>query len=144
MQAVATVKEDIVNSKKALDAYKVYLDAQFDKHKYLRISMKTGKQRTGLQNRALHKFCEMLADEMNAAGFDFRVFIKEGYPVPFTKELVKEHIWKPIQKAVTRHSSTTKPETGEYTKIYESLNVKLAEHGLHVPWPCRESMNDER
>ena len=129
----------IINSEQSLAAYKLFLDAQFKKHKYLRLTVKTGRQRSQTQNAALHLFCSQLADALNDAGFDFRAFIKEGYPVPFNENLVKEHLWKPIQKAITGKDSTTKPERHEYALIYDSLNVKLAEHGLFVPWPCKES-----
>jgi len=134
--------EQIINSKQSLDAYKKFLDAQFEQHKYLRMTSKTGKQRTSTQNASLHKFCALLAEALNDAGFDFRLFMKEGYPVPFTEVLVKEHIWRPVQKAVTGHESTTKPKTNEYAMIYDVLNCKLAEHGLYVPWPSKDSIGD--
>ena len=129
----------IINSEQSLAAYKLFLDAQFKKHKFLRMTVKTGKQRSKTQNAALHLFCSQLADALNDAGFDFRTFVREGYPVPFNENLVKEHLWKPIQKAITGKESTTKPERHEYALIYDSLNLKLAEHGLFVPWPCKES-----
>ena len=134
--------EQILNSKQSLEAYKVYLNAQFEKHHYLRLSLKTGKQRTLTQNASLHLFCTQLADALNDAGFDFRVFIKEGYPVPFNEMLVKEYLWKPIQKAITGKDSTTKPTRKEYGEIYDSLNVKLAEHGIFIAWPSKDNMND--
>ena len=133
------MSESIINSRESLEAYKVFLDAQFEKHKYLRLTVKTGKQRSATQNAALHLFCSQVADALNNAGFDFRAFIKDGYPVPFNEILVKEYLWKPIQKAITGKDSTTKPERHEYALIYDSLNLKLAEHGLFVPWPSKES-----
>jgi len=105
--------------------------------------MKTGKQRTLTQNAALHLFCTQLSEALNDAGFDFRTFIKEGYPVPFNENLVKEYLWRPIQKAITGKESTTKPERHEYGLIYDALNVKLAEHGIYIPWPCKDTMNNE-
>lgn len=135
--------EKSINSYQSLEAYKVFLDAQFEKHHYLRIAVKSGKQRTLTQNASLHLFCQQLADALNDAGFDFRTFVKEGYPVPFNESLVKEYLWRPIQKAITGHNSTTKPEKHEYGTIYESLNVKLAEHGIFVAWPCKENQHTE-
>ena len=129
--------EQIINSQQSLDAYKKYLDTQFENHKYLRLTVKTGKQRSLSQNAALHLFCEHVAVALNDAGFDFRTFIKDGYAVPFTQELVKDHFWRPIQKVVTGQHSTTKPLTDQYPVIYDFLNVKLAEHGLYVPWPVK-------
>ena len=135
------MNKNVINNRQSLEAYKVYLDAQFEEHKYLNISLKTGKQRTLTQNASLHLFCQLLADKLNEGGIDFRVFIKAGYPVPFNEYLAKEYLWRPIQKAITGKTSTTKPERDEYSKIYESLNVKLAEHGIHVPWPCKDTMD---
>ena len=131
--------ETIINSAESLEAYKVFLDSQFEQHKYLRLTLKTGKQRSQTQNRALHLFCSQLANALNNAGYDFRTFVKEGYPVPFNENLVKDFIWRPIQEAVTGKVSTTKPERGEYSQIYDVLNLKMAEYGLHVPWPSREN-----
>jgi hypothetical protein len=136
--------EDIINSRQSLEAYKKYLDAKFEKAKYLRVTTKTGKQRTSTENASLHLFCDRVAKALNDAGFDFRVFIKDGYPVPWTEALAKDYLWRPIQEAVTGHNSTTKPERGKYGEIYDVLNVKLAEHGIYVPWPCKETMQAER
>ena len=50
------------------------------------------------------------------------LIVKEGYPVPFNAELVKDYLWRPIQKAITGKQSTTQPETHEYSLIYDALN----------------------
>lgn len=135
------MSELIINSRQALEAHKKSLDVMFEKNKYLRITVKNGKQRTLTQNAALHLFCKHVADTLNEAGMDFREFIKDGYAVPFNEQLVKDHIWRPFQKAITGKDSTTKPQTQEYGIIYDALNVKLAEYGIHVPWPCKETMH---
>ena len=134
------MSEQIINSRQSLEAYKAYLDAQFAKHHYLRANVKSGKQRTLTQNASLHVFCKNLAEALNDGGFDFRTFVKDGYPVPFNEDLVKNHIWRPVQKAITGKESSTKPETHEYALIYDALNMKLAEHGIYVPWPSKESV----
>lgn len=136
------MSEQIINSQQSLDAYKKYLDAQFEKHKYLRVDLKNGMQRTKTQNAALHKFCEQLAVTLNDGGFEFTTFVKHGYEVPFTKELVKDHLWRPVQEAVTGKLSTTKPETHEYAIIYDALNSVLAKKGIYVPWPSVESKGE--
>ena len=130
--------EQIINSQQSLDAYKAHLDDQFKKHGYLRLTIKNGKQRTLTQNGALHRYCAEVAIALNDAGFDFRTFVKEGYPVPWSEDLAKDYIWRPIQKAITGKDSTTKPETHQYSIIYDSVNAKLAEHGIFVPWPSKD------
>lgn len=134
--------ETVLNSKESLEAYKSFLDDQFERHRHLRLTLKTGKQRSLTQNRALHLFCKQLSNALNDAGYDFRTFVKEGYPVPFNEMLVKEYLWRPIQEAVTGKVSTTKPKRAEYSQIYDVLNRKVAEYGLHVPWPSREFSDD--
>lgn len=132
------MKETVINSKQALEDYKRFLDAQFEQHKYLRVMAKTGKQRSSSQNASLHLYCGMLAEALNDAGLDFRTFHKEGYDVPWTMDLVKDHVWRPIQKVMTGKESTTKPERSEYIQIFEVLNRKLSELGIYVPWPCKD------
>lgn len=134
--------ESIINSKQSLDAYIAHLRGEFEKHKYLRADLKTGKQRTLTQNSAMHLYCEHLSRALNDAGLDFRQTIKEGVDVPWSADLTKEYMWRPVQKAITGKDSTTKPETHEYGLIYEALNRHLSsKFGLFVPWPCRENMN---
>ena len=134
------MSEKIINSEQSLEAYFVFMRAEFEKHKYLRCTHKTGRQRTRTQNAALHLFCDHLSQALNDGGKDFREFIKEGYPVPFNERLVKDYIWRPVQKAITGKDSTTEPEAKEYGLIYDSINVKMAEHGFHVPWPSKDTM----
>ena len=51
-------------------------------------------QRTEKQNNSLHAYCQGLADELNSAGLDMRVVLKPEYEIPWTKESVKEHLWR--------------------------------------------------
>ena len=49
------------------------MEKMYDDHKYLEISIKAGKQRTNLQNAALHKYLQLLADALNDAGYDMKI-----------------------------------------------------------------------
>jgi len=96
------------------------------------------KQRTSSQNRALHKFCELLAKELNDAGLDMRTILKPTYNIPWTTENVKNHIWRPFQKALYDKESTTflrKQE--EIDKIHETIMRELGEKkGVpYIPFP---------
>ena len=99
--------------------------------------VKIEKQRTNLQNKALHKYFSMVSEALNAAGIDMRTFFKEGVDIPWSETLVKERIWKPVQEIVIAKGSTADAETHEYAQVYEILNRKLAEYGIHVSWPSR-------
>lgn len=129
----------IIYNKQSLDAHVKELIKKLEDGP-VKVEMKSAKSRSLTMNSALHQFCKMLAHVLNDAGFDFRVFIKEGYPVPFNEYLVKEYLWRPIQKAITGKDSTTKPTNAEYSEIYEALNMKLSEFGIHVPWPSKDNM----
>ena len=131
--------ELLINSEQSLEAAIVQLRMQFNEKKYVKAKLSYGRSRTLTQNRALHKFCQMLADKLNEAGLDQKKVLKPEVEIPWTQEAVKEHLWRPIQKAVTGLDSTTKPEASQYSDIYEVLNRHLTTKlGVHVPWPNKE------
>ena len=138
------MSEIVINSQQSLEAYIEHLNRQFDKHKYLRVTSKNGKQRSLTQNASMHLYCTHLSQALNDGGFDFRTVIKEGIAVNWTPDLVKDYMWRPIQKAVTGHDSTTKPERHQYSEIYEELNRHVSgKLGVFVPWPSKDSINKE-
>lgn len=103
-------------------------------------------QRTPAQNRALHKYFTMLADEMNAAGLDQRAVLKPEIDIPWTTESVKEQIWRPLQKIQLGKDSTTELSTTDIDKILDTITKHLGEKfGLTVEFPSIEAlMNKER
>lgn len=96
------------------------------------------KQRTLLQNKALHKFCEQLADELNAAGLDMKTVLKPTVDIPWSKTTVKEFLWRPIQEAMLRKESTTELSSAEPSEVHAVLMRHLSEKfGVYVSWPNR-------
>ena len=83
--------------------------------------------RTGQQNSAIHAYCDEVAKEMQARGMDMKTVIKEGVPITPTMHMVKEYMWRPIQKAITGVDSTRKINTMEVNDVYEQLSRLLAE-----------------
>lgn len=99
------------------------------------------KQRTNLQNRSLHLFCAQLADALNTAGLDMRKTLKHDIEIPWTMENVKNHLWRPIQEAMTEKHSTTELDSAEPSQIYEVLMKHLGEKfGIFLPFPSEESL----
>lgn len=93
-------------------------------------------KRTTLQNAALHKYCSLLAEALNDAGYDMRRTIKPELEIPWNGDTVKEHLWKSIQKAMLGKESTTKLETGEVSQVYETLSRHMSgKFGVTVPFP---------
>lgn len=102
------------------------------------------KQRTSRQNRSLHKFCQQLADILNDAGYDMKRTLKHDVEIPWTMENVKNHLWRPIQTALTEKESTVDLDTVEPSQIHQVLSRHLASKlGVTVPpWPCEESQHE--
>jgi len=97
------------------------------------------KKRTQRQNRALHVYFQLLADELNGAGLDMREVLKPGVDISWTMETVKEYLWRPIQIVQLKKKSTTDLTTTEIDKVYETLNRFLGQKlKVSVPFPSIE------
>lgn len=99
-------------------------------------NLKPGRKRTTLQNRSLHLYFTLLAKELNQAGLDIAVVLEKTADVTWTPILIKEILWRGLQKSATLKESTTELTTVEVQEVYEILNRFLGEKwGVHVPWP---------
>ena len=97
------------------------------------------KPRTLSQNAALHLYYRMLAEALNDAGLDARKTLKPEIEIPWTPEMIKDLLWRPIQEAMTGKHSTTELNTVDPSEIYQVLDRHLGEKfGLHVPFPSYE------
>lgn len=97
------------------------------------------EQRTILQNKALHKYFELLANALNDAGLDMKAVLKPDVDIPWTKESVKNHLWRPIQDIMLGKESTTEMSTKDPSEIYHVLDRHISEKfGVHVEWPSDE------
>lgn len=128
----------LINSDESLEIAIQSLRDQYADKRYLKLKVSYGRQRTLTQNAALHKYCEMLANALNDAGYDMKRTIKQDVDIPWNQATAKQFLWRPIQKAVTGLESTTKPETSQYSAIYEVLNRHMSQKfGVSVPWPTK-------
>lgn len=99
---------------------------------------KLPQTRTSQQNRALHKWCSMLADELNAGGYSVPIVLAKAVDTEWDGAAVKSLMWKKVQKQVIGKDSTADANIDEYTPVYEVLNRFLADKfGVSVPWPNR-------
>lgn len=105
---------------------------------YVVMERKGDKQRTLTQNRAIHKYCAMLAKALNDAGWDMRRTLKEDFDIPWTEESAKENLWRPVQRAMLSKESTTALERQEVSQVFETINRNIGEKtGVYVPFPNR-------
>jgi hypothetical protein len=101
---------------------------------------KVTNKRTLRQNNALHLWFELVAQEMEEAGCDLRSTIKAE--ITPTAYMVKELMWKPIQKKLTGKKSTSELNTDEISRIYKIMDEAMARSlKISVPFP---SEPDER
>ena len=106
--------------------------------------MKTYDKRTIQQNKAMHKYFELLAEALNDAGLDVQKTLKHDIEIPWNRNLIKELIWRPVQEAMTDKESTTELDTVEPSAIHAVLSRHLGEKfGIFVPWPCWEDQEDK-
>lgn len=133
----------VINSQRSLDLAKKELDEMFHRDKWLMMQTTTEKQRSQLQNNALHLWLDMVAKELNDKGFDVRQVLQmsKRQEIPWTMAAAKDHLWRPVQEAYVGEKSTTRASSTDYPAIYDILNKTLVEKlGVFVPWPCKENM----
>jgi hypothetical protein len=95
--------------------------------------------RTIKQNSSIHKYCSILADKFNDAGLDMLAVLKvKEVSVPWSMDRVKDILWKGIQEAMFNSTSTTKLETDQVSKVYETMNRHTSQNlGVSVDFPNR-------
>jgi len=98
-----------------------------------------GETRTGRQNASLHVYLREVSKTLNDAGMSVEKFFKPGYQVPFNEMTVKDEIWHKMQVAVTGKEHSSDLTSSEMTEVFDRLNSVLADKGIHVPWPSKDS-----
>ena len=101
------------------------------------------RHRTTKQNASLHKYAEILAEALEAGGFDMRTAIR--VPIKPTKNNVKETIIKPVMEALYPDiDSTAKLTTNQIQEVYEVCNRATAmRFGITIEWPSYFEWNHE-
>ena len=102
------------------------------------------KQRTIQQNKALHLYFQLVADCLNEAGLDIKKVLAENpIDIPWSKEAVKEFLWRPVQKIHLNKPSTTELSTKDIDIIFDTINRFLAGYGIHEDFPSIESIMEK-
>ncbi|HEC33021.1 MAG TPA: hypothetical protein ENI63_02050 [Candidatus Kaiserbacteria bacterium] len=79
--------------------------------------------------KGLRIYFNIIADALNDAGKDMRVVLKPmGSQVWWDKDLVKEFLWRPIQRAQLGKISTTELSTKEIDEVYDTVNRHLGKY----------------
>jgi len=86
----------IINSEVALAKAQRELAKAWHESRYIEVEFRRkAKQRTLTQNRALHLFCEWLAETLNDAGYDMRRTLRADVDLPWSQASVKDHFVAP-------------------------------------------------
>ena len=96
------------------------------------------KQRTELQNRAIHLYLTQVAHELENQGQTMQDVVKKINKVEIlpTMQNVKEMIWREIQKTMFKKESTTFLTKHEVTQVYEVMSMWLSKNfGIDLPFP---------
>ncbi len=95
--------------------------------------------RTAKQNRALHKWCSMVAESLNDGGYSVPIVLANAVDGEWNGEAVKALLWKKVQRVVIDKESTTEADRCEYTAVYDVLNRFLGSRfGVSVAWPTKK------
>ena len=96
---------------------------------------------TRQQQKAIHLYFKHMADELTNAGLDIRKTLKADFDVPWNAYLVKEFMWRPVQKEVCGKESTTKITTQEINQIFDVITKAIGEKtGLYIEFPSIEAL----
>lgn len=96
--------------------------------------------RTPSQNSAIHLYFRMVAEALNDAGKDMETVLQlKTIDVPWNEAMVKEVLWKAVQRSMEKGEHTSDLETTDITEIYETLNRWMgAKLGVSVEFPHNE------
>lgn len=99
----------------------------------------TAHKLTRQQQKSLHKYFELLARELNNSGITIQKFITYSIELNWTKNSVKEIIWRPLQEHITGKKSTTElDKITEIDEIFDTINKHIGTTwGLYVPFPSK-------
>lgn len=97
------------------------------------------------QNKSLHKYFTLIAQELNELGqeFCYTGITGKELSIPYTMTLVKEVFWKEIQFTMFGTRSTTKLDTTQMNQIIEVFSKFFAERGVVLEFPSIEIIENK-
>ena len=102
------------------------------------IQLKINEKRSSIQNKALHFFFTHLAIQLNNISIEyFKELQGIVFSMPYTGTIVKEELWKPIQKTMYGIDSTTELTTKMINGILDVLTLAFGNQGIEVSFPNR-------
>lgn len=102
-------------------------------------------KRTLNQNAAIHLLFKQLADQLNDSGLDLKkVLLGNPVEIPWTETMVKEILWRPVQKIQIGKESTTQLTSKQVDEVFLTLNRHLGQKlGIQLDFPSIKSLMDK-
>jgi len=96
--------------------------------------------RTSKQNAALHVYYEIISEVLNDLGMTFQYTGLKGkvLELPYNAKLVKETIWRDVQKALFGIESTTEINTHQINQIIDVITEFFSRKGIVIEFPCKK------
>ena len=104
--------------------------------------MEKTNTRTSRQNNALHLFYSFIANELNESGATYKYVGITGkeFETPYTTDIIKDFIWRPIQVAMFKIKSTKKLDTDKMNQIIDVIIKAFAVKGVVLVFPSIETL----
>jgi hypothetical protein len=99
--------------------------------------------RTTTQNSALHLLFSIITNQLNEMGLEYHYYgLKQQLiTTRYNERIVKEFLWKPIQRTLFDIESTTKINTIQINEIMDVLIKWFGEKGVVIQFPSKEQLN---
>lgn len=98
------------------------------------VDINNQKSRTLAQNRALHVYFNLLSEMLNNLHINYIKVV--DIDLNWTPNMVKDILWKPIQKELYKKESTTYLKREQIAEVYDILNRALIEKlDIYVEFP---------
>lgn len=119
-----------------------YIEKKLKSVSFVNIKIKKKPEaRTNQQNRALHLYYTKYSNALNKAGYDVRKTISQNVNLPWTPELVKEYIWRPLQEHKFKTRSTRGLKTNQIDDVVDLINISIGERtGVTISFPSMEEV----
>lgn len=100
---------------------------------------------TDSQRKGVWKYMTMKAEQLNDAGLDVRKVMKPTFNIPWTKDMVHDLLWIPIQKVMYRTKTMRSLKKLQVSEIYKVIEREFGEkhHLDSIPFPCDEERQKE-
>lgn len=97
---------------------------------------------TKKQRGALELFFKIISDQFNELGLTYNYHKHEMlFELPYTPRIVRNKIWKPIQKSLYGIKSTKELDTKMIDSIIDVITKHFSELGEHIEFPSQEKLD---